>query len=45
MTIVNATQQQILKIYGTEMPKDSTFTHPSIKSTLKRRFLIAPFKT
>ena len=28
MTVVDATQQQILKIYGTEIPKDSTFKHP-----------------
>lgn len=28
MTVIDATQQQILKIYGTEIPKDSNFTHP-----------------
>jgi len=28
MTVVDATQQQILKIYGTEIPKDSGFKHP-----------------
>lgn len=28
MTVVDATQQQILKIYGTEIPKDSCFKHP-----------------
>ncbi|MGB0880633.1 MAG: hypothetical protein ACPGTO_08710 [Polaribacter sp.] len=29
MTIIDATQQQILKIYGTEIPKDSEFSHPN----------------
>jgi hypothetical protein len=28
MTVVDATQQRILKIYGTEIPNDSTFKHP-----------------
>lgn len=28
MTVVDVTQQQILKIYGSEIPKDSSFTHP-----------------
>ncbi len=28
MTVVDATQQQILKIYGSEIPKDSNFKHP-----------------
>ncbi len=28
MTIIDATQQQILKIYGSEIPKGSNFKHP-----------------